>query len=181
MLEDILLQHFDLYPQMEPQDAVKLIYQQEFGPGHLIKDEKKAMEYLRQELAGAGEPLAGEALYDPIGNGLCRLNLRVCKAKGIPAEDILRLFVDTARHVQGDKKKMTAGIRVLQKLAEEDETPFEAIRLDLFLAKYPKTCPAVHHSDAYRTAYHPAYRVVSQRNLRTYLRLLRDALQSLEK
>ncbi len=62
MLEDILLQHFDRYPQMQPQDAVKLIYQQEFGPGHLIKDEKKALEYLRQEMAGVGEPLPGEAL-----------------------------------------------------------------------------------------------------------------------
>ena len=43
MLEDVLLQHFDRYPRMQPQDAVKLIYQQEFGPGHLVKDEKKAM------------------------------------------------------------------------------------------------------------------------------------------
>ena len=89
MLEDILLQHLERYPQMEPQDAVKLIYQQEFGPGHLIRDEKKALEFLRQEMAGAGEPLPGEALYESIGNGLCRLNLRPCKAKGIPAEDIL--------------------------------------------------------------------------------------------
>ncbi len=174
MLEDVLLQHFDQYPRMEPQDAVKLIYQQEFGPGHLIKDEKKALEFLRQEMAGAGEPLPGETLYESIGNGLCRLNLRPCKAKGIPAEDILRLFVETARSVQGDKKNFAAGIRVLQKLADVDETPFDPLLLDIFLAKYPKSCPAVHHSDAYRLAYQPAYRVVSQKKLRDYLKARRD-------
>ena len=173
MLEDILLQHFDRYPQMQPQDAVKLIYQQEFGPGHFIKDEKKALEFLRQEMAGIGEPLPGEALYESIGNGLCRLNLRPCKAKGIPLEDILRLFAETANVTQGDKKKFITGIHVLQKLAEEDETPFEPVLLDIFLAKYPRSCPAVHHSDAYRLAYLPAYRVVSQRKLKDYLKALR--------
>ena len=175
MLEDILLQHFDRYPKMEPQDAVKLVYQQEFGPGHLIRDEKKAFAFLRQELAGVGEPLPGEALYESIGNGLCRLNLRPCKAKDIPAEDILRLFMETANGMQGDKKKFIAGIHALQKLAEEDETPFEPVQLDIFLAKYPRSCPAVHHSDAYRLAYQPCYRVVSQQRLKHYLANLRQS------
>lgn len=174
MFEEILLQHFDRYPKMEPQDAVKLIYQQAFGPGHLIKDERKALAYLQQEMAGAGEPLPGEALYESIGNGLCRLNLRPCKAKGIPMEDILRLFMETANGTQGEKKQFIAGIHVLQKLAEEDETPFEPVLLDIFLAKYPKTCPAVHHSDAYRLAYQPAYRVVNQKRLKDYLKANRE-------
>ena len=172
MLEDILLQHFERYPQMEPQDAVKLIYQQEFGPEHAVKDAKKALIMLKQEM-DALTPKPGEPLYESIGNGLCRLNLRPCKAKGIPLEDILRLFAETANVTQGDKKKFITGIHVLQKLAEEDETPFEPVLLDIFLAKYPKSCPAVHHSDAYRLAYQPAYRVVSQRKLKDYLKALR--------
>jgi hypothetical protein len=173
MLEDILLQHFERYPQMEPQDAVKLIYQQEFGPEHAVKDAKKALIMLKQEM-DALTPKPGEPLYESIGNGLCRLNLRPCKAKGIPAEAILRLFLETANGAEGDKKTFIAGIHALQKLAEEDETPFEPVLLDIFLAKYPKSCPAVHHSDAYRLAYQPAYRVVSQKKLRDYLKARRD-------
>ena len=173
MLEDILLRHFSLYPRMEAQDAVKLIYQQEFGPEHMIRDSAKSLAILKQEMAALGEGPADEALYESIGNGLCRLNLRPCKAKGIPLEDILRLFAETANGMQGDKKKFSAGIHVLQKLAEADETPFEPVLLDIFLAKYPKNCPAVHHSDAYRLAYLPAYRVVSQRKLKDYLKALR--------
>ena len=172
MIEDILLTHFERYPRMEAQDAVKLIYQQEFGPGHMIRDEDKSLKLLKEEMASLA-PAGQEPLYEPIGSGLCRLNLRPCKAKGIPLEDILRLFAETANGTQGDKKKFSAGIHVLQKLAEEDETPFEPVLLDIFLAKYPKSCPAVHHSDAYRLAYQPAYRVVSQRKLKDYLKALR--------
>ena len=169
MLEDILLQHFAKYPKMEPQDAVKLIYQQEFGPGHLIAEEKKALTLLKQEMAALGPDREGEALYESIGNGLCRLNLRPCRERGIPAEDICRLFVETAQGTEGDKKRFRQGLRALEKLAEEEETPFEAVDLDLFLARYPASCPAVHHSVTYRLAYAPAYRIVAQKKLKAYL------------
>ncbi len=168
MLEDVLLQHFALYPNMEPQDAVKLIYQQEFGPEHLIRDPARALTMIRQEMNGL-TPQAGEPLYEAIGNGLCRLNLRPCKERGIPAEDIARLFTETAAGVQGDKKRFRLALRILQKLAEADETPFDPVELDLFLARYPDSCPAMHHSEAYRTAYAPAYRIVLQKKVKDYL------------
>ena len=37
-MKTILLTHAARYPLMEPRDAVKLIYQNEFGGGHLIRD-----------------------------------------------------------------------------------------------------------------------------------------------
>ena len=37
-LKQILISHAARYPLMEPTDAVKLIYQNEFGGGHLIRD-----------------------------------------------------------------------------------------------------------------------------------------------
>ena len=165
---DVLLTHFDRYPLMEPRDAVKLIYQQEFGPEHLIRDPEKALSMLRQEMDGL-EAGQAEALYESIGNGLCRLNLRPCKARGIPAEDIARLFVETAQAVIGDRKRFRQGLRDLQALAEEGETPFEAVDLDVFLAGYPDSCPAVHHSERYRAAYRPAYRLILQRKIKEYL------------
>ncbi len=168
MLEDVLLRHFEAYPRMEPQDAVKLIYQQEFGAEHAVKDAKKALTMLRQEMETLS-PRPGEALYEAIGNGLCRLNLRPCLERGIPAEDIARLFLETAQGAQGDKKRFRQGIKTLQKLAEAGETPFEAIDLDVFLARYPDSCPAVHHSVAYHLAYAPAYRVIAQKKVKDYL------------
>ena len=169
MICNILANHFEQYPKMQPQDAVKLIYQNEFGPGHLISDPKKALKLLEQEMA----PLTDEGkepLYESIGNGLCRLNLRPCKMKGIPAQDILALFLDAAKGIQGDKKQFQKKLQALQQMADRDETPFYAAELDYYLILYrDKGCPAVHHSDAYRAAYHPAYRVVIQKKLKDYL------------
>ena len=48
-LSKILLNHAGRYPLMEPTDAVKLIYQNEFGGGHLIRDVDSCLNYLRQE------------------------------------------------------------------------------------------------------------------------------------
>ena len=48
-LRAILLAHAKRYPLMQPRDAVKLIYQNEFGGGHLIRDEQTCLNYLRQE------------------------------------------------------------------------------------------------------------------------------------
>ncbi len=174
MLKDVLLTHFERYPRMAPQDAVKLIYQQEFGPEHLIRDPEKALQMLKQEMDGLAAD-DKEPLYESIGNGLCRLNLRPCAARGIPAEDICRLFCETAASVTGDRRRFRQGIRDLRELAEDGETPFEAIEMDLFLARYPDSCPAVHHSEAYRAAYRPAYRLVLQKKVKDYLAEQRKA------
>ncbi len=64
MLEDILLQHFAQYPKMEPQDAVKLIYQQEFGPEHMIQDAAKSLAALKMEIAQLQSGGAKEPLYE---------------------------------------------------------------------------------------------------------------------
>ena len=50
-LRAILIAHARRYPLMQPRDAVKLIYQNEFGGGHLIRDEEACLNYLRREYA----------------------------------------------------------------------------------------------------------------------------------
>ena len=162
---------------MEPQDAVKLIYQQEFGPEHMIKDAAKSLAAMKMEIAQLQSSGAKEPLYESIGNGLCRLNLRPCRDRNIPAEDVNRLFVETAQGMEGDKRRFRQGLRALQKLAEEEETPFDAVELDLFLARYPDSCPALHHSVTYRLAYAPAYRIVAQKKLKAYLAGRRNAAE----
>ena len=169
MLKDILAAHFAAYPAMEPADAVKLIYQQEFGPEHLVKDGEKCLRMLREEMASL-TPRPGEKIYESIGNGLCRVNLRPCLERGIPPEEIARLFLETAQAIQGDRKRFLKALKELEDMAENGETPFEALELDLYLIQYrDRGCPAVHHSPAYRAAYAPAYRVVLQKRLKDAL------------
>ena len=49
-MEQILRSHFARYPAMTPQDAVKLLYQSAFGPGHLIADPAYALRRLEEEI-----------------------------------------------------------------------------------------------------------------------------------
>ena len=67
-MRSILLAHAARYPLIEPTDAVKLIYQNEFGGGHLIWDEEKCLDYLRKEYASVTKN-AQMPLYEDIGNG----------------------------------------------------------------------------------------------------------------
>ena len=178
MIRDILTAHFDRYPLMEARDAVKLIHQHIFGPGHLIQDREKALALIREEMSAAP---AGQPLYESIGGGLCRLNLGPCKGRGIPAEDICALFMQAADGTQGDKKAFREAIRELRDMADQGDTPFEAVTLDVLLAAYDeKKCPPLRHSEAYRRAYRPAYRVVIQKKLKDYLARRREG-ESLQK
>jgi hypothetical protein len=37
------------YPEMKLQDVFKLIYQSEFGGGHMIEDKGKSLEWIKKE------------------------------------------------------------------------------------------------------------------------------------
>lgn len=76
MLEliDILSLHAEKYPLMLCEDAVKLVYQNEFAGGHMIKDASSALAMLRREFAGVERRLS-LPLYEPIGNGIVRVDL----------------------------------------------------------------------------------------------------------
>jgi hypothetical protein len=72
------MEHAKKYPMMQPTDAVKLIYQNEFGGGHLIKDETACINYLFHEYNSATKN-GNTQLYESIGNGMVRVNLSAVK------------------------------------------------------------------------------------------------------
>ena len=50
-MEQIILQQMQRYPQMNAQDLIKLLYQQEFGAEHLMKDAAAAEKRIESEIA----------------------------------------------------------------------------------------------------------------------------------
>ena len=81
-LKAILITHANRYPLMQPQDAVKLIYHNEFGGGHLIRDEEACLNYLRREYADLEKDPSAQ-LYEEIGNGIVRVNLAAVKPEDL--------------------------------------------------------------------------------------------------
>ena len=68
-LQRVLAGHAERYPLMRPTDAVKLVFQNEMGGGHLIADARKSLERLCTE-AGQVPFDSAASLFEDIGNGL---------------------------------------------------------------------------------------------------------------
>lgn len=163
MNETLWKRHLELYPLMEPVDAVKLAYQSAFGCGHLLTEWKRISARVASEASHVEkDPLA--PMYEPIGGGLCRLNLKNPAVRHLSGERIASLMRLAAGTVgKGDKSAFRRSISQLQALARQGQTPFTAQALEAYLESYYASgCPVVSHSERYRQAYNPAYRVVNQ-------------------
>jgi len=157
-LRAILIAHAKRYPLMQPTDAVKLIYQNEFGGGHLIRDEQACLNYLRREYTSvAKDPTV--PLYEDIGNGIIRVNLAAVKPEDL--EQLGRAFIDSAAKHKGTMDRFLNKLEVLRKLANEGVFNFDTNALNAYLSEYEAAgYPAVSHSPEYRQAYKPAYRII---------------------
>lgn len=157
-LKAILMAHAQRYPLMQPSDAVKLIYQNEFGGGHLIRDEQACLNCLRREYACVERDPAAP-LYEDIGNGIVRVNLAALQEEAL--EPLGAAFIASAAQHKGTPESFLNKLEALRQLTAEGAFAFNSNALDTYLSEYEAAgYPAVSHSPEYRQAYKPAYRVV---------------------
>ncbi|NLC67359.1 MAG: hypothetical protein GX754_00935 [Clostridiaceae bacterium] len=192
-LEEVLARHINSYPEIQIQDMVKLIYQNEFGRGHFIKDKKASLLKLEQEFSSLKKNLdkgsnesnnahVGE-LFEDIGNNLVRLNLLPLLTKkcgtgtnpgagnNMPVElsTVNSFFVNTANSISGKKKRFEEKLGIFRKCCKDGLLPFTITEADNYLEDYrAKGYPPVSHSEIYRQAYRPAYRIVDARYRRFF-------------
>lgn len=151
-----MLKQWELYPHLQFQDLVKLIYQNEFGPGHLVPSEADSLNRLQAECASLN---GKETRFEDIGNGLCRLHL--AEDLDIELTTLNRMFVHTANTVTGTMQSFQDKLSVLLACCQKNLLPFTEAEAEAWLSKYrDQGYPLVSHSAAYRAAYSPAYRVV---------------------
>ena len=143
---------------MQPRDAVKLIYQNEFGGGHLIRDEEACLNYLRREYADLEkDPTA--PMYEDIGNGIVRVNLAAVREEAL--EQLGQDFIASAAKHKGTLDSFLNKLEVLQTLTTEGVFAFDLDALNTYLSEYKAAgYLAVSHSEQYRQAYKPSYRVI---------------------
>lgn len=145
---------------MGPCDAVKLIFQNEFGGEHLICEPSATLAWLRAERAAT--PDNPDALpVEDIGNGM----VRVALASLAPTESALmalnRDFFRSAQLHVGRRKAFLSKLDDLRMLTEQGVFSFTIQELEDYLERYIGAgCRPQSHSPAYRAAYRPAYRVV---------------------
>ena len=164
-LKTILISHAVRYPEMQPTDAVKLLYQNEFGGGHLVSDEAACLARLAAEYKSI-EQSPDESLTEDIGNGMVRVNLRALDAHGYSISQLGDAFLRSAAQQQGSLDSFLEKLRLLRQMTGDGLLPFSAGALDLYLESYKKAgYPMVSHSNIYRAAYKPAYRIIRKSHL----------------
>lgn len=161
--QEIIKTQLQRYPQMQIEDLYKLNYQAAMGNIHLGIDPKVLKNYLLSELEKVDES-DEEPLFEQISpDNLIRLNLRPFKAKGGDPEKLFEAMMQTARTFQPDSQKIIQYWNVIEGMAKKNLIPFKNSELDSFLSKIQEmNFPAIHHSNKYMEAYHPAYRVLLQ-------------------
>lgn len=152
--------HRNARPLMEAQDVVKLVFQACAGCGHLLGDENHVTACIEQEELGLS-PDSAEPLTEPLGDQYCRLNLRRAIAEGIKPVWIARMMRLSAKPTDplADRESAFNAIAML----DETEVGFsrdELVGIAQRLTEDPHWLPG--HTQTYRDAYAPAYRVISR-------------------
>jgi hypothetical protein len=156
--------HVQRYPEIDVSDVYKLLHQAVFGPGHAIKNQKAAREWLERE-SEILKPVSGEPLVESIHpeSAVVRVHLRPYLAARGSLTKLLAGFVQSAAQITGDPAIMAAWWRIFEHmLAGPLASRFDP--RDVVLLRRTREregWPAMQHSPRFDRLYHPAYRVLA--------------------
>ena len=153
-----LLFHVSAYPKAELIDLFKALYQSAFGCEHLVADASAAEAYIASEAAHA-RTHAGE-IVEPLDGPYVRVHLDILK-KGLSAQTLARLFALSAEHRAGAQTEFEKKLAVLTGMVRQGELPFDASECERAVSAWRAAgFPPCHHSETFRQAYAPAYRLM---------------------
>ena len=164
-----------LHPSMHPQDIIKLCYQAAFGAEHLLLDKERALKYFNDEYSSI--PKKSELLYEQISPEIYRINLSAWKDSGMPSEWLFEMFVNSMKPVDNGQDTFFKYLNTFEENCDSLQLAFSFDEWLDFKTNYLKDgIRAIHHSQTYRDAEKPAYRIVNARFIRL-LPLLQKASQ----
>lgn len=159
-LKEIILKSIEKHPLSQPRDLLKLLFQNEFGGGHLIKDEKEAFARLKDEYASL-EPERNDTFFEYIGNNKARANISAFTSEEMPI--LCKAFTESAKAANGSKEALFKKLDYLTELAKMQEIPYCESEIAQAVYSYKNGGDLlISHSERYREAYKPAYRVINK-------------------
>ncbi len=154
-----LIAHLHAHPSMTPQDVAKLCYQAANGAEHLLADLDRARAYLAYEFENT-PPNAAVPLAEPISDEVARVHIAAWRAAGKGIDELFDRFAATAQ-TGVDGGSLVSYLNEAEALILGGSTPIRPDDWHAFRARYEAAgMPPVHHSEAFREAEHPAYRIV---------------------
>lgn len=165
-LRDVLLTHYNRYPQMKIEDYVKLIYQQTFGPAHFSKkvDYVHILSYLIKELQDCVLTFHSP-IVESIGNQYYRVSLQaICKSE-LTVHELTDMFIKSMEKepevTDFMKQAFLKKLDILLEMIKKHEIPLDYQETTTWIQVYVKKgIMPTHHSEHYQQAYHPMYRII---------------------
>ena len=167
----VVISHLNRYPLMEVQDVYTLIYQGAMGAAYFTADADGFEERLLQEFAKTA-PDKTMTLWETIrpDGELVRVHLNALKARGGTAQALSTLSLWTNSIFVGDKEDLIDGWETFQRLcADKRLSKYSEEEISTFTGWVEENdYPSTRHTQTFREAYDPHYRLIR----REFLRLL---------
>lgn len=161
MIQQTVLKNIKKYPMSDISDIIKLVYQNEFGGGHLIKDENTSLKRIQNELLNIKQ-IFHTSVYEDIGNGIVRLNL-ASLPKDVSIEAVNKCFILSAKEIKGSNCRFEKKLCELLYLCKNNKLPFTEDAMSTYINTYKNNgYPIISHSYKYKQAYSPAYRIIKK-------------------
>ncbi len=170
-----LAEHYKNYPKLQIQDVFKFLHQSALGCEHIVSSLEKATEYIKEEY---GRGVAENNIFvEKLDGDYSRVYLS-CMDYGVSAEALGEmLFLSAKKEIDG-QSKLKKKLNIAEKMITENLLPFNIDEFREAVQKWEKEgFPAIHHSEIFREAYKPAYRVVSDK----YAELISDIVKENKK
>lgn len=156
------------HPCLQGEDLLKFAYQAAFGCEHLVASASSAKAFFEAEFLTAKARRL--PLYEDVGNGYVRVALGAWKNEALPSEDLFRLFLASATPCPQGSRLFPRYLSVVAALLRKEPTAVSPQDWEDLIRRHAESGGGpVHHSEAYRKAYDPHYRLVKKSRLQAYL------------
>lgn len=164
--KEILLAHYNTYPQAQLRDFFKFLHQSAFGCEHLLTDADMVLQRITSEAEHCTTKTTNPV--EPLDGDFYRVHLCVLH-DGLSARTLAKLFILSAQPVANAAENLQQKLEVFLSLCESGQLPFPTKQAQQEIKKWQEDgfC-ACRHSDVFRTHYQPSYRVIRKE----YARLL---------
>lgn len=158
----LLHEHALRYPALLIEDVFKFLFQSAFGCEHMLQSPERATAYIEAELSRIGTPVASSHDIERLDGNFSRVHLSYL-ARGLSPATLGRLFYLSAEPQKNALDALQTKLDVAYTMTEQGRLPFSPTEFTQKRDEWRRAgfC-AIHHSNAFREAYAPAYRVIRQ-------------------
>lgn len=146
------------YPDCTVQDLCKALYQSCFGCGHFVEDTDACLERIKAEHAQIHSSVS--PVIESLDGSYVRLSLSVID-QGMSCDTLCSLFVKSARKEPYAIVLLEQMVTTLRKMILSQEIPMDITSSVSWIDQWKENrYLPISHSDVYRNAYNPSYRVI---------------------